>query len=185
MSLPMTRTEAYELVLDKIGTGNLLKHILSVEAGMRAVATHLNADIDYWGMVGLLHDLDYHATADDESRHTYVAREWLVDRGFDDGFWHAIHAHPGHVDCQSPLDWALFAVDPTTGFLTAAALLHPSRALDGPDQTFLLKRFKDKRFARGATRANIAACSELGLELPAFLMLVQSGMLTIRDQLQL
>ncbi|RME27862.1 MAG: phosphohydrolase, partial [Candidatus Zixiibacteriota bacterium] len=138
-----------------------------------------------WGLIGLVHDLDYNETKDDEPRHTYLTREWLEPYHLPKEMYYAIHAHPGHVPCKSRLDWALYAVDPTTGFLVACALMHPEKKLAAVEVDFMLRRFKEKRFAAGATRENIAACSNLGLELPEFLMLVRDGMMTISDQLGL
>ncbi|MGH8016447.1 MAG: phosphohydrolase, partial [Candidatus Zixiibacteriota bacterium] len=98
---------------------------------------------------------------------------------------HAIHAHPGHVPCESKLDWGLYAVDPTTGFLVACALMHPDKKLASVDAEFMMRRFKEKRFAAGATRENMAASSNLGLELTEFLMIVKNGMIKIADILGL
>ncbi|UCC45825.1 MAG: HDIG domain-containing protein [Candidatus Zixiibacteriota bacterium] len=181
----MTRDAAYHLVEDKIGHNNLLKHILAVEAGMRRLAEHLNEDVDYWGLTGLVHDLDYNETKDDEARHSYLTTEWLAEYKLPEEMLYAIHAHPGHVPCRTNLDWALYAVDPTTGFIVACALMHPSKKLDAIDVGFMIRRFGEKRFAAGANRENISACSELGLELEPFLKLVHEGMLGIRDKLGL
>lgn len=183
--LPIERETAYNLVVEKIGQNNLLKHILAVEAGMRRIAEHFGEDVDYWGLTGLLHDLDYNETAKDEPRHTYVTAEWLKEYNIPDEMMHAIHAHPGHIPCESKLDWALYSVDPTTGFIVACALMHPDKKMASLDSDFLMRRFKEKRFAAGATRENIAACSELGLETDQFLLMVRDGMMTISDQLKL
>lgn len=177
--MPLDRASAFQLVLQKIGEGNLLAHILSVEAGMRAVAARLGEDIESYGMVGLLHDLDYHETKENHARHTYLTREWLSEYQLPEPWLYAIEAHPGHVPCKSTMDWALFAVDPTTGFLVAASRMHPSKTLAGLDSDFLLRRFQEKRFAAGANREAMASCSQLGLELSDFLLLVRDGMLTI------
>lgn len=185
MNLELTREQAYQIVVAKIGVNNLLKHILSVEVGMRRLAEHLGEDPDYWGMTGLLHDLDYNETKDDEHYHTYLTAEWLVQYHLPEEMLYAIHAHPGHVPCKSRLDWALYSVDPTTGFLVACALMHPEKKLSVIDGEFMLRRFKEKRFAAGATRENMAACSELGLELEQFMLLVRDGMLTISTELGL
>ena len=184
-NLQLTRDDAYRMVVDKIGVNNLLKHILAVEVGMRRLAEYLNEDVEFWGLTGLLHDLDYHETKNDEARHTFLTEEWLKDYNLPEEMLYAIHAHPGHVPCKSKLDWALYAVDPTTGFIVACALMHPDKKLASIDGQFMLRRFKEKRFAAGATRENIAACSELGLELEPFLLLVHEGMMTIADELGL
>ena len=183
MELTLSREVAYRLVEEKIGRNNLLKHILAVEAGMRRVAERLGEDVDYWGLVGLVHDLDYNETKDDEPRHTYITEEWLKPYDLPDDLMYAIHAHPGHVPCKSRLDWALFSVDPATGFIVACALMHPDKKLDAFETDFMIRRFNEKRFAAGASRENMAACSNLGLELEEFLLLVREGMLTIRDDL--
>jgi putative nucleotidyltransferase with HDIG domain len=173
------------MVLARIGRNNLLKHVLAVEAGMRGMAGRLGEDVDHWGLIGLIHDLDYNETKDDPARHTYVTREWLSEYDLPESVWQAIHAHPGHVPCKSSLDWSLFAVDPTTGFLVACALMHPDKKLASLDTDFMQRRFDEKRFAAGADRENIAACKELGLALPDFLLLVRDSMMTINDELGL
>ena len=185
MDLKLTRDIAYRLVIDRIGSGNLLKHILAVEAGMRRMAEHFHEDVDYWGLVGLVHDLDYNETKDDPARHTYITAELLAEYRLPDDMLYAIHAHPGHVPCRSRLDWALFSVDPATGFVVACALMHPEKKLSVLTSEFMLRRFKEKRFAAGAIREDIAACSQLGLELEPFLMLVRDGMMNISTELGL
>lgn len=181
----LTREKAFALVVDKIGHNNLLKHILAVEAGMRGVAERLNEDVEHWGLIGLIHDMDYNETKDDEARHTYLTREWLAEYDIPEPSWHAIHAHPGHVPCESRMDWALYSVDPTTGFVVACALMHPEKKLAAVDTDFMLRRFGEKRFAAGASRENMAACTNIGLELPDFLSLVRNSMLNISDTLGL
>ena len=183
MDISLSRDTAYQLVLEKIGENNLLKHILSVEAGMRKIAEHFDEDVEYYGLTGLLHDLDYNETKNDEARHTYVTKEWLKEYNLPDEMLYAIEAHPGHVPCRTRLDWALYCVDPTTGFLVAAALMHPEKKLSSLDAKFILKRFKEKRFAAGATRENMAACENLGLGLEEFLLLVRDGMMKISEKL--
>jgi putative nucleotidyltransferase with HDIG domain len=183
--LPLTREQAYKMVVEKIGVNNLLKHILSVEAGMRKLAEHFHEDVDYWGLTGLLHDLDYNETKEDESRHTYLTSEWLAEYHVPEEMLYAIHAHPGHVPCRSRLDYALFAVDPATGFIVACALMHPQKRLAALDEQFMLRRFNEKRFAAGASRENMAACSHLGLDTGPFLVLVRDAMAAISEQLGL
>ena len=185
MELRLNRETAYDLVVEKIGVNNLLKHILAVEAGMRRLAEHLDEDIEYWGLIGLVHDLDYTETKKDHAKHTYISVKMLAEYELPDEMLYAIHAHPGHVPCRSRLDWALYSIDPATGFIVACALMHPDKKLSVLTAEFMLRRFKEKRFAAGATRENIAACSNLGLELDQFLMLVRDGMLTISDELGL
>lgn len=180
----MDREIALKLVRDKVKQENLVKHILAVEAVMRRLAEHFNEDPDRWGMVGLLHDLDYSETMDDPDRHTRLTEEWLRDYPEIDGeMIHAIHCHAEHAECRSKMDWALYATDPTTGLIIAAVLMHPSKKLSELQVKSVRKRFKDKRFAAGARRDAIAKCSELGLELGEFLDLALQGMRRISDNL--
>lgn len=181
----MTRDEALEWVKSEIKAPNLIKHIISVEAGCRRLAEHFGEDPEFWGMAGLLHDLDYELTLHSPERHTWLAAEWLREKGFDETLIHAVMAHAEAVKPESKLDWALYSVDPTTGLIVAAALMHPSKKLAGLDVPFLMKRFKEKRFAAGARRESIAACSNLGLTLEEFLGLNLEGMTRISDELGL
>ncbi len=185
LNIQITRDQAYQLVVEKIGVNNLLKHILAVEAGMRKMAEFLGEDIEFWGLTGLLHDLDYNETKDDEKKHTYITADWLEQYKLPEEMMYAIHAHPGHVPCKSKLDWALYSIDPTTGFIVACALMHPSKKLASIDEAFMLRRFNEKRFAAGASRENMRACSNLGMEPGDFLMLIREGMMNITDQLGL
>ena len=185
MELKLSREIAHNLVVERIGVNNPLKHILAVEAGMRKLAGHFKEDVEYWGLTGLVHDLDYNETKDNAARHTYITEELLTEYDLPEEMLYAIHAHPGHVPCRSRLDWALYSVDPATGFVVACALMHPAKKLEVLTEDFMLRRFKEKRFAAGATRENIAACSNIDLELDQFLMLVRDGMMTISDELGL
>jgi len=117
--------------------------------------------------------------------HTKMAAEWLREKGIDEDIIYAVMAHAEQVEPKSKLDWTLFTVDPATGLIVAAALMHPTKSLAGLDVEFLLKRFKEKRFAAGARRETIAACSNLGLSLEEFLAIVLKGMQKISDELGL
>ncbi|MEE9441604.1 MAG: HD domain-containing protein [candidate division Zixibacteria bacterium] len=181
----ITRDKAAALVEQKVKNINLRKHIYAVEAGMIRLAEHCNEDTNIWGLTGLLHDLDYDKTVKNPNKHTFITEEWLKSYNLPDEMMQAIRCHPGHEPCRSRLDWALYATDPTTGFLVACALMHPGKRLEGVDVDFMLRRFKEKRFAAGAERENISACSNLDLELPDFLVLIKEGMLRIGDVLGL
>ena len=185
MELKLDRKTAYDLVVKNVGVNNLLKHILAVEAGMRRLADHFGEDVEYWGLTGLVHDLDYNETKKNHAQHTYVTEQMLAEYDLPEEMLYAIHAHPGHVPCRSRFDWSLYSVDPTSGFIVACALMHPDKKLSVLTPEFMLKRFKEKRFAAGATRENIAACSNVGLELAPFLVLVWEGMMNISDELGL
>jgi len=181
----ISRQDAATLMESKIANINLRKHIYAVEAGMIALAEHFGEDVELWGRTGLLHDLDYDVTVKDADRHTFITEDWLKPYNLPAEMIYAIHCHPGHTPCRSRLDWGLYATDPTTGFIVACALMHPSKKLAAVDTEFMIRRFGEKRFAAGATRENMAACSNLGLELPDFLNLIKTGMLRINDVLGL
>ncbi|MFH2056939.1 MAG: HD domain-containing protein [bacterium] len=173
----MDRETALALVKEKVKQGNLVKHILAVEAVMRRLAEHFGEDVERWGMVGLLHDLDYSETVDDPKRHTFLTAEWLsAYPEVDAEMLRAIHCHAEHEPCRSRMEWALYATDPLTGLIVAAVLMHPSKQIAQLPLKSLKKRFKEQRFAAGARRDAIAKCSELGLELDEFLVLALDGM---------
>jgi predicted hydrolase (HD superfamily) len=98
---------------------------------------------------------------------------------------HAVKAHNEHVPRDSRMDRALYASDPVTGLIVASALMHPDKKLSGLDVDFVMRRFKEKRFAAGADRDQIAACSELGLSLEEFLDIAIASMQGISDDLGL
>ncbi len=181
----MNRGEALALLDQTINNTNLKKHMLACEACMRALAAHFGEDSEAWGLAGLLHDLDYDQTSQDFSQHGKVTVEMLKDKGLSEDILHAILAHPGHVEAISKMDQALYAVDPTTGLLVAAALMHPSKRLASVDVAFVMKRFREKRFAAGANRDQIQTCSRLGLGLEEFTGICLKAMQGIAEDLGL
>ena len=164
----MTRDEAWELVSAKVKNKNLQKHMLASEAIMRALARHLGEDEEKWGLAGLIHDIDYEETYDDPERHGLVSAEILEEKGVDADIVHAVRAHNEHTERETPLDDALYAADSLTGLIVAAALIHPEKKLSAIDKQFVLNRFKEKSFARGANRESIKICEKLGLSLEEF-----------------
>ena len=181
----MNREEALDLVKSKVKGKNLVKHMLAVEAIMRRVAQHLNEDEQMWGLTGLLHDLDYDQTVNDPDRHSLLTCEWLREYDLDERMLYAIRAHPGKAAPKSKMDWALFAADPLSGLIVAAALMHPSKKLKEVTVEFVLNRFKEKRFAAGANREDIKACEKIELPLEEFLRLTLEGMQGIDGELGL
>ncbi|MCF7811383.1 HDIG domain-containing protein [bacterium] len=178
------RTSALNLLHDNIDNDNLIKHSLAVEAVMRALAEKLNADIELWGITGLLHDLDYSETFDNFARHGYRTCEMLEGQLPPEAL-HAILAHPAHVKAENEFDWALYCCDPVTGLITAAALMHPSKNLAELQVKSIKKRFKDKRFAAGANREQMMECSKINLELSEFLEISLIAMRSVADELGL
>jgi putative nucleotidyltransferase with HDIG domain len=181
----MNREEALDLVKSKVKGKNLVKHMLAVEAIMRRVARHLNEDEQMWGLTGLLHDLDYDQTVNDPDRHSLLTCEWLREYDLDERMLYAIRAHPGKAEPKSKMDWALFAADPLSGLIVAAALMHPSKKLKEVTVEFVLNRFKEKRFAAGANREDIKACEKIEVPLEEFIRLALEAMQGIDEELGL
>ena len=181
----MTRDEALELVRSKVKNKNLVKHMIATEACMRGLARHFNEDEDFWGITGLVHDLDYDQTAKDFSKHGFLSAQMLEDIGVDERIVYAVKAHTGHVEARSMMDKALFAVDPLTGLIVAAVLMHPTRKIENVDTQFVLNRFKEKRFAAGANRDAIGTCESLGLSLEKFISISLKAMQSVADELGL
>jgi len=181
----MTREQALEMVNEKVKTRNLVKHMLAVEAGMRALAPRFGGDAERWALAGLIHDLDYEETKEHPDRHGRITVELLGAQRFDDEeILEAILAHAGHVEPSSPMGWALAAVDPLTGLIVAAALVHPEK-IAGLTAENVLNRYKEKGFARSASREGIALCSKLGMELDEFVDAVLRAMQDARAELGL
>jgi len=181
----MTREEALQLVKEKVSNKNLRKHMLATEAVMRKLAQKFSEDEELWGLAGLLHDLDYDQTADDFPRHGILTAEILEMTDLPQEAIYAIKSHPGHFPRKSKLDQALYAVDPITGLIVAATLMHPSKKLENVDLEFVQRRFKEKRFAAGADRDQIKSCQEFGMSLDDFISLSLEAMQKISGPLGL
>ena len=181
----MNLEEALDLVKKHITNKNLVKHMIATQACMRRVAQHLGEDEEIWALAGILHDIDYQKTETDPSRHGLEAVEILREYGVDQAILNAIAAHVGTVDRKSRMDSALYCIDPLTGLIVASALMHPSKKLEQIGTRFVLRRFKEKRFAQGANRNQIEMCSELGLSLEEFVRLCLEGMREVASELGL
>jgi putative nucleotidyltransferase with HDIG domain len=174
----MDREEAFALVSQRIPQANLVYHSVAVEVIMEALARRFGlgeADIARWALAGLLHDLDYAETGEDPGRHGLVTAE-LLEGQVDDEIIHAILGHADKAERDTLMDKALYAADPTTGFIVAAALVRPDRDLQAVEVRSLLKRWKEKAFARGASREQMDTCSETGLTRDEFLALSLAAM---------
>lgn len=183
----MQRDRAVALLKEYLKNDNLFKHSLAVEAVMRGLAEYLGEDVEKFGLAGLLHDIDYDSTADDLRRHSLVGAQILAENGLPEDVVYAVKAHNGAhgLERKSALDRALYAADPVSGFITAAALVLPDRKLEGVKLKSLKKRFKEKAFAKGANREQMASCSELGLELDEFLSIALESMKKVAPEIGL
>ena len=115
----MDRQEAYKLAESRFSNRNLFKHVLAVEAVMRGLAEHFQEDQDRWGLVGLLHDLDYEETAKTPEQHSLVTARILQDYDIDDDIIHAIKCHNNLAHKNSLMDKAIYIADPVTGLIVA------------------------------------------------------------------
>ena len=180
------REQAFQMVLGRLGAGNTLNHCLAAEACMRALAQRLEQDRDLWGLAGLVHDCDLDVCADDLERHGLLGAEVLRAAGAPSAVVHAVLGHNDKVERDTLLDKALWVVDPTTGMITAAALIRPSRSTADLKVKSIKKRMKDKRFAAAVNRDQIRACeAQLGLGLDEFLAICLRAIDGIRDELGL
>ncbi len=183
----MTREEGLELLREHLKNENLINHSLAVEAIMRGLAEHLQEDVEKYGLAGLLHDIDYDVTYDDPQRHSLLGAKMLEEKGLDPEIVYAVKVHNEMhgLERKSLLDKTLWAADPASGFITAAALVRPDKSLAEVQLKSLKKRFKETAFARGASREQMQSCSELGLELEQFLEIALHSMQKIAGELGL
>ncbi len=181
----MNRQDALALLQQHLKKPNLVKHCLAVEACMRAMAERLGQDPEPWGLAGLVHDLFFYNDTATPELHTTETVKILEAEGLSPEIIHAVQAHAGKVPCRSAMDWAIFSIDPLTGLIIAATLMHPGKKLAGVDLGFVQNRYKEKGFARGARREEIEECRNLGLELPEFIDICLKAMQGISGDLGL
>ncbi len=181
----MKRDEAFQLVKEYLKNKNLIKHSLAVEACMRALAKKFNEDIEKWGLAGLLHDIDYEITEKSPEKHGIEAMSILEDYDISPDILRAIRAHSGGSECESKMDWSIYSVDPLTGLIVAATLMHPSKKIKEVDSDFVRRRYKEKSFARGAKREVIEEIRNTGLELDELISISLKAMQDINKELGL
>jgi putative nucleotidyltransferase with HDIG domain len=183
----MNRNEALKFLQEHLKNSNLIKHSLAVEAVMRGLARHFSQDEEKWGLAGLLHDIDYDRTKDSPEEHSIIGAGILQDNGLPEDVIYAVkvHNHVHGLPRGSLMDKALYCTDPVTGLVTAGALIKKEKRLSAIDVPFLVKRFGEKSFARGANRDTIMACSEIELSLEEFLDLSLKAMQEISGELGL
>lgn len=173
-----SREEAWKLVAEWIESDALRKHLIGVEAVMRAYARKLGEDEHLWGLAGLLHDLDWerHPTPEE---HPMVGVAHLESLGYPEAILEAIKGHAPYlgVERATPMAKALFAVDELVGFIVAVALVRPSKSLADVKLSSIKKKWKDKAFARGCDREEMAqAAAEFGVDLDEHIQFVLEAM---------
>ncbi len=184
----MNRDNLFEELKKRVKDRHLIKHMLSTEAVMRAMAERLEQDQEKWGITGLLHDIDYELTKSSPDKHSLIGAEWLEEMGLPEDIVYAVKVHNERhgLPRKSLLDKALFAVDPLTGFITAVALVMPDKKIATVKVKSLKKKFKDKGFAAGASREQMRTCeSELGIPLNEFFEISLKAMQNIAKEIDL
>lgn len=183
----MTRDDDLALLREYTQSDSLIKHMLSVEAAMRAYAEKLSEDVEFWGRVGLLHDFDYERWPDPPD-HPLKGAEILRERGYPEDVVYAIKSHADYLqDCPRIhlVDKALYACDELCGFITACALVRPTR-LDGLKAKSVRKKMKQPAFAAAVSREDIVRGAEdFGVELNEHIDFCIGAMQGIADQLGL
>jgi len=184
----MDRSEALILLRENVNEQNLIKHSLACEAAMAVLARHFNEDVNKWGLVGLLHDIDSEKTKNDPINHSLVGSQMLQELGLDSDIVEAIKTHNSihNILPDTLMAKAIYSVDSLTGLIVAATLVLPSKKINDVNAENVLNRFKEKGFARGAKREEILKCEEnLGLKLDEFVSMVLKAMQGIADELGL
>ena len=181
----MDRAQGLAAVRANVTNVNTVKHMLAVEAVMRALARRLGQDEEAWGQAGLLHDIDLEVTNADMETHSRVSADMARKLGASEAVCQAILVHNERhgIPRQTSFEKALWCADPVTGLVTAVALVMPDKKLASVQVSSISKRFKQLRFAAGANRDQIASCSELGLELDEFLSLGLEAMKGVAGEL--
>jgi putative nucleotidyltransferase with HDIG domain len=176
-----SRSEAWQLVCEYTVNESLRRHMLSVEAAMRAYAPRFSENPELWGVIGLLHDFDYEKYPDVSVKgHPNEGARILRERGVDEVIVRAILAHAPEVtgiEPELPMEKALLAVDELTGFLVAVALVRPSKSILDVELKSVKKKWKDKAFAAPVKRAEIEhRASDLGVPLDEHIQIVLDAM---------
>lgn len=183
----MGREEAWSLLCEYTQSENLRRHALAVEACMRYYARLWGEDEELWGITGLLHDLDYEQHPSMEE-HPFVGMEILRQKGYPEEVVRAVGAHADHagIPRQTRMEHTLFACDELTGFMTAVALVRPSKKLAEVDVSAVRKKMKDKAFARAVSREELLkGAEEIGVPFEEHVQNVINAMSTIADELGL
>jgi putative nucleotidyltransferase with HDIG domain len=185
-----TREEALELLRKHNNDESHIKHALAVEGTMRHFARKLGGDEDLWGVVGILHDIDWEKTMSEPSRHCNLAPELLREAGIGEDIIHAVQSHGygicSDVEPKNDMEKVLFAVDELTGLVITAGLVRPSRSLSDLEVKSVKKKWKDKTFARGVNREIIQKGAEMmGMPLEAVIENTILGMRPIEKEIGL
>ncbi|HXF72109.1 MAG TPA: HDIG domain-containing protein [Actinomycetota bacterium] len=181
----MDRASALALVRERAEKETTVRHLISVEGVMRALARRFGEDEELWGLAGLFHDLDQDRTHDDPDRHAFLAAEWLREAGVDERVVNAVLAHAHERYRTDLMSRAVVHADAVAGLLVAAALVRPERAR-GMKVSSVKKKLKERAFAPGVNREEITSVEEaLGLPLDEFLAVAIEGLEEVAPEIDL
>ena len=187
-----TRDDALNLMHEYTRSDSLRKHMLSVEAAMRAYAEKNGEDVERWGLAGLVHDFDYERFPNDAhsptEEHPSAGVRILRERGWPEDILDAIMGHALYTNTPrvTPMAKTLFAVDELTGLITATTLVRPSKSVHEVEAKSVRKKMKDKAFARGVSREDVVnGAAELGVDLDEHIAFVIAAMQRSADALGL
>ena len=183
----MNRADAFALLNEYTKNPSLIKHMLAVEAAMRAYARKLGQDEEKWGIVGLLHDFDYEMFPTPD-QHPFTGANILCGRGYSERVIRAIMGHATYtgVPRDTSMARALFATDELCGFLVACALVRPAKSLDDLEVASVKKKLKDKAFARSVNREDIKlGVEELGVDADEHIRFVIEALRPVQKQIGL
>jgi len=183
--LDMELAEARALVTDKTDKDITVRHLISVEGVMRALARQFGEDEDRWALAGLFHDLDQDQTGEDSARHAHLAAEWLREAGVEEPVVNAVLAHAHEQDRTDLMSKAVVHADAIAGLLVAAALVRPERSA-GMKVSSVKKKLKNKAFAPGVNRDEVYGVEEsLGLPLDQFIAVAITGIQQVAPEIDL
>ncbi len=181
------RDLAMQLLMEYTENPNLLKHAYAVEAAMRAYAKKYGEDPEEWGVVGLLHDFDYEKYPT-PAEHTIVGAKILREKGYPEHVVYAISSHADYngLKRERSMEKALFACDELSGFVTAVALVRPTKSIFDVDVKSVKKKLKDKAFARGVNREEVyKGAEELGVPLDEHIEFVIESLKPVAKSLEI
>jgi putative nucleotidyltransferase with HDIG domain len=187
MSEPLSREQAWDLFCQWTASASLRRHVLAVEACMRAYARRLGEDEDTWGLVGLLHDLDYERFPDADTGHPRMGMEELERQGFSPEFVRAVASHADYLDVprRTPMEKALYAVDEMSGFVMACAYVRPE-GIHGMTPKSVRKKLKTPAFAAAVDRDALRrGAEELGVDFDEHVATVIAALADRADELEL
>ena len=183
----LERSQAWGLLCEYTQSESLRKHMLAVEACMRAYARKFGEDEKKWGVTGLLHDFDYEKYPT-PAEHPFVGNKILEERGYPEEIRRAILSHADYsgVKRESLMEKTLYACDELSGFITASALVKPNKSLAEVEAKSVRKKMKDKAFARSVSRDDIInGAADLGIDLEEHIAFCIAAMQTIAGELGL